>query len=97
LAIEHAPLPMAAVEGAGHIVRCVNDAFCRLMGKPAEHLVGKPFAEIMPAKDEGLTLLDRVYRTGQSESHTEQARSKPDSMFWSYTMWPVWRTNVPLG
>jgi PAS domain-containing protein len=51
----------------------------------------------MPAKDEGLTLLDRVYRTGQSESHTEQPRSKPDSMFWSYTMWPVLADKRPVG
>ena len=31
---EHAPLPMATVEGASHIVRYVNPAFCRLMENP---------------------------------------------------------------
>jgi hypothetical protein len=30
---EHAPLPMATVEGACHIVRYVNPAFCRLIDK----------------------------------------------------------------
>ena len=44
---EHAPLPMATVEGASHIVCYVNPAFCRLMDKPAEQLVGKPFAEML--------------------------------------------------
>jgi hypothetical protein len=31
--IEHTPLPMATVEGARHIVRYVNPAFCRLIDK----------------------------------------------------------------
>ena len=59
---EHAPLPMATVEGASHIVRYVNPAFCRLMDKPAEQLVGKPFAEMLPEKDVSVTLLDRIFR-----------------------------------
>ena len=57
---EHAPLPTVTVEGASHIVRYVNPAFCRLMGKPADQLVGKPFSEIMQGKDEFVTRLDRV-------------------------------------
>jgi two-component system, chemotaxis family, CheB/CheR fusion protein len=96
LAIEHAPLPMAVVEGAGHIVRCVNPAFCRLMGKPSERLIGMPFAETMPAKDECLPLLDRVYRTGKPESYTEQ-HPEPHSVFWSFTMWPVLAEERPVG
>ena len=94
---EHAPLPMATVEGASHIVRYVNPAFCRLMDKPAEQLVGKTFAEMMPEKDECLTLLDRVYRTGKSERHTEQQHSKPHPVFWSYAMWPVLAGERPVG
>src|SRR5450830_1554823 len=94
---EHAPLPMATVEGASHIVRYVNPAFCRLMDKPAEQLVGKPFAEMLPEKDVSVTLLDRVFRTGKSESHTEQQHSKPHSVFWTYTMWPVLADELPIG
>src|SRR5471030_849265 len=93
---EHAPLPMATVEGASHIVRYVNPAFCRLMDKPAEQLVGKPFAEILPEKDVSVTLLDRVFRTGKPESHTEQQHSKPHSVFWTYTMWPVLADELPV-
>jgi len=88
---------MATVEGARHIVRYVNPAFCRLMDKSKEQLVGKPFAEKMPEKDEYLTLLDRVYRTGKSESHTEQEHSGPRPVFWSYTMWPVIADERPVG
>jgi PAS domain-containing protein len=48
---EHAPLPMAMVEGADHLVRYVNLAFCRLMGRPKAQLVGKSFCEILPEKE----------------------------------------------
>ena len=86
---------MVTVEGAGHIVRYVNPAFCRLMDKPTEQLVGKPFCEkMMPEKNECLALLDRVYRTGKPESHTE---SRPAGIFWSYTMWPVMADERPVG
>src|SRR6202140_4579600 len=94
---EHAPLPMAAVEGVSYIVRHANPAFCRLMGKPTEHLVGKPFCEMLPERDECVALLDRVFRTGKPESHTEQEHSKPHPLFWSFTMWPVLADERPVG
>ena len=94
---EHAPLPMATVEGASHIVRYVNPAFCRLLDKPSEQLVGIPFCEMLPERDECVTLLDRVFRTGKPESHTEQEHSKPHPIFWSFTMWPVLADERPMG
>jgi len=95
--IEHAPLPMAAVEGASHIVRYANPAFCRLIGKSAKQLAGMPFGELLPEKDGCVKLLNRVYRTGKTESHTEQRAAKPHPVFWSYTMWPVIRNERPTG
>jgi len=94
---EHAPLPMVTVEGASHIVRYVNPAFCRLLDKPSEQLVGIPFCEMLPERDECVTLLDRVFRTGKPESHTEQEHSKPHPIFWSFTMWPVLADERPMG
>jgi PAS domain S-box-containing protein len=94
---EHAPLPMATVEGASHIVRYVNPAFCRLLDKPSEQLVGIPFCKMLPERDECVTLLDRVFRTGKPESHTEQEHSKPHPGFWSFTMWPVLADERPVG
>jgi PAS domain S-box-containing protein len=94
---EHAPLPMATVEGASHIVRYVNPAFCRLLDKPSEQLVGIPFCEMLPERDECVTLLDRVFRTGKPESLTEQEHSKPHPVFWSFTMWPVLADERPVG
>ena len=52
---------------------------------------------MLPEKDVCVTLLDRVFRTGKSESHTEQQHSKPHSVFWTYTMWPVLADELPVG
>jgi len=86
---EHSPLPMATVEGDRHIVRYANPAFCRLMERPIGELVGKPFDELLPDKDQCATMLARVFRTGKPESHTETEHSKEHPVFWSYTIWPV--------
>jgi len=93
---ERAPLPMVSVEGVSHIVRYVNPAFCRLMDKPKEQVVGKQFGEMLPEKDECVRVLDRVFRTGKPESHTAQRHSKPHPIFWSYTMWPVITDESPV-
>jgi PAS domain S-box-containing protein len=85
---EGSPLPMAAVAGANHIVQYVNPAFCRLVGKSKDELIGIPFAEIMPG-DGCLSLLDRIYRTGEAETYTELEHSEAHPVYWSYAMWPV--------
>jgi len=87
--LEHAPAPMAKVEGAAHLVRYINPAFCRLTGKAEADVVGTPFCELISASGECLTLLDNVYRTGKSASHTarEHVDHGPDLL--SYVMWPV--------
>jgi signal transduction histidine kinase len=95
--LEHAPWPMAMAGGANHIVHCVNLAFCRLLDKPLEELVGKPFGELLPDRDEFVALLDRVYRTGQPEIHREAQPSKATPVFRSYAMWPVAGDDGPTG
>lgn len=82
-------MAMAALEEPGHILRYVNPAFCRLTGKSEEELIGREFCSTMPAGDECLSLLDRVYRTGEPETHTGQEQFAPNSLYWSYAMWPV--------
>ncbi len=88
---------MATTEGPGHVVCYVNPAFCRLLKVLKVDLLGKAFREIMPEKDECLALFDRVYRTGQHESHTQEETSATDLVFWSYTMWPVMEEDTPVG
>ena len=94
---EHASLPMATLEGATHIVRYVNPAFCKLMNKAAAQMVGMPCAEVLPDKTACLALLDRVYRTGVCESHNEVQYASSHSVFWTYTMWPLLAGEHPVG
>jgi PAS domain S-box-containing protein len=96
--MEQSPVPMAELEGAGHLVRYANPAFCRLTGKSKEALAGRPFAEAMQEGDTCLAALDRVYRTGEAETHTETEQPDPHPAYWSYAMWPVLDTEQrPAG
>jgi two-component sensor histidine kinase len=95
--LEEAPLAMVMVEGSSHIVRYVNPAFCRLLDKPSERLVGMQFCEILPKRDQCVSLLDRVFHTGKPESHTEQDHSKLHPAFWSFMIWPVLGDKRPVG
>ena len=94
---EHAPLAMATVQGPTHIVRYANTAFCRLMDRSIELLVGESLDELLPKNDECVALLDRVFRTGKSASFTEQEPAKPHPVFWSYTIWPVFAEEGLMG
>ena len=87
--VESSPTPMAAVQGAGHIVRYLNPAFCRLIGKTGEELAGRPFSDAVSAGDECLSALDRLYQTGQPEILVGRDDSAPAGFCWSYAMWPV--------
>ena len=95
--MEHAPLPMALIKGAAHLVRHINPAFCRLIRKLESDVVGQSFCELIPDGAECQTLLDRVYRTGRSASHTARAHAdhRPDAL--SYVMWPVIADEQAVG
>jgi two-component system, NtrC family, sensor kinase len=89
LVAECSPLPMAAVAGAGHIIRYVNPAFCLLTDRTREELIGKAFSHTAPTGGECLALLGRVYQTGQAEAHSGQEDPGAHRLYWSYVMWPV--------
>ncbi|THD52526.1 histidine kinase dimerization/phosphoacceptor domain -containing protein [Phenylobacterium sp.] len=95
--LEHAPSPMATVEGATHRVRDINTAFCRLIDKSRGDALGQPFCELLPDNAECLALLDHVFHTGEPVSHTEQDRGGPAAAFWSYVMWPVMANGSAVG
>jgi hypothetical protein len=87
--LDHAPLPMAAVEGTAHTVCCVNAAFCRLVDKTSDDLVGKPLIGVLAELDKCLPMLDRIHLTGKPESHIVRGRFGLRADFLSYTMWPL--------
>ena len=92
---ECSSLPIAALEGALHIMRHVTPSFCNLVGKTKEDLLGKPFAEAAPAASGWLACLDRVYLTGESETysesdaHAEQEDLEHFPLYWLFSLWPV--------
>jgi two-component system cell cycle sensor histidine kinase/response regulator CckA len=91
------PIPLAALEGADHIIHYVNPAFSLLAGKRKEEMIGHPFREVVPADDECLSLLARTYRTAQPETHVEEPSGRWP-FYWSYAMWPILVGNGrPLG
>lgn len=84
-----APWAVTELSGETHIVRYANPAFCRLIGKSHDEVIGRPFNGLAPKTDESLTLLDRVYRTGAAASYTAEEQAAPLPLFFSYTLWPV--------
>jgi PAS domain S-box-containing protein len=83
--LDLAHLPVAVAEGQSHSVRYVNPAFCTLVGKASEELIGRDLTEILPDGNECLVLLDRVYRTREPESKA----AHDQSCYRSYDIWPV--------
>jgi two-component system, chemotaxis family, CheB/CheR fusion protein len=94
------PQPMIVAEGDTHVVRYVNDAFARLVGKERAELIDHPFAEAVPESAENgcLSLLDRVFRTGTPEVLIEQEHRRTPTLpttagahpdFWSYSAWAI--------
>jgi signal transduction histidine kinase len=94
---ERAPSPMAATEGARHSVRYANPAFCRLVDKSTEQLLGKSLCEILPNERDCMMLLDRVYHSGNAESHSTEEHDEPHPVLLSYTIWPVNADEGPAG
>lgn len=86
---EHTSSPTATVAGASHLVRDVNPAFCRLIGRGRDEIVGQPFCELLPHSSECLASLDSVYHYGEFADYAGKERSDPTPVFSSYLMWPV--------
>jgi two-component system NtrC family sensor kinase len=78
--------PVAAVDGAAHIIRYVNAAFSVLAGKHKEELIGSAFSSVLLTDDDCLSMLNRVFRSGNAETHIGQNTSTEHPFFWSYAM-----------
>ena len=88
---EYSPLPMVAVEGTTHIVRYLNDAFARLVGKNKTELIGRHFTDAISEEECNgcLTLLEQVYRTGTAANLVEEQHSPTPATYWSYAVWAI--------
>ncbi len=96
--IERAPLPTVEVEGSRHLVSRVNAAFCTLLGKSREELLGKSFAEIVPGGGECVPVLDGIYQTGEAATLAKEGDGDDQASSWLYAMWPALDPNErPVG
>jgi signal transduction histidine kinase/ActR/RegA family two-component response regulator len=86
--IDRAPLPLVEVQGSQHVVIHVNSAFCTLLGRPRDELLGKPFCDIVPGANACVPLLDQVYETGQAVMQTLMD-PEANQTSWLYAMWPA--------
>jgi two-component sensor histidine kinase len=94
---DHSPLPMITVEGATHIVRYANPAFCGLTGKTGDELAGSPFCAMLPETDECMAVLDRIARTAQPESYIKLSADDSDPVLSCYAMWPMMANGRTVG
>lgn len=73
--VMNAPVAMCVLKEPEHKVEIVNEAMLKLWGKTKKDVLNKPIFEGLPeAKDQGFkTLLDDVYKTGNTFSASEHA------------------------
>lgn len=95
--MENAPLPLAQVEGPDHVVWSINPAFCTMLGRPADDLIGKPFAHLFPQSVRSLELLDRVLRSGEGEAHVVVDGDEANTHYGAFTCWPIRAGAARLG
>lgn len=91
--IAYAPHAIAVTDGASHVLRQVNSAFCRLMGVEAANVLDRSYSSAFhgSAAADLLGLLQRVLATGEAEPNREvvQPGDPEEPVVWSYTIWPV--------
>jgi two-component sensor histidine kinase len=86
---DHSPWAVSELSGETHIVRYANSAFCQLIDKPREEVIGRPLDLLLPPADACLTRLDRVFQTGIAGSYTTDLDAAPFPLLFSYNLWPV--------
>lgn len=87
--IESAPLPMVEVEGPEHRVCSVNQPFCRLLHRQRAELIGQPFSQLVRNVEKCEAVLNRIYETGEFETHVDADGTALDPACWLYAMWPT--------
>src|SRR5947207_3378765 len=66
---ESSPMPIVVISGASGVIRYANPAFCRLVGKIRQEVIGDLIFPIVPDGDVFPALLTRVYQTKEAVTH----------------------------
>jgi two-component sensor histidine kinase len=86
---DQAPWAVTELAGDEHLVRYANPAFCRLLNKAPDEVIGVPFEGLLPPSDECVKRLTKVYRTGVAESYIVEDKGGDFPLLYSCHMWPV--------
>ncbi|MCU1328227.1 MAG: integral rane sensor signal transduction histidine kinase [Bryobacterales bacterium] len=87
------PMPTAVLEHDDHIVRYLNPAFCKLLGKSLPALLGQPFCEVTPLGTDCDPLFDLVYETGHPQTYAALGNAAPLPLYHSCSIWPIRHKN----
>lgn len=90
---EASPIPTVAVTGVDHTIQYANRAFCLLSGRASAALIGTTLCGVPPVATECVSLLNRVYRTGNAEIDANPGHSAAHPFHWSYAAWPMVATD----
>ena len=94
---EQAPVSIAVLRGPRYVFELANPVTCRLLGHPADYLLGKGLFEALP-ETAGLgfeELLDDVRQTGvphaalESPSRLVRDGGPPETVYWNYLCHPL--------
>jgi signal transduction histidine kinase len=85
---DDSPLPIAVTQGETHVVRYASPALCRLLGRPADGVVGRSLTQVLPTSqvEAATNLMDRVFRTGTPEPAT--GLGQPGQAHGMFIAWP---------
>ena len=82
------PLPTVEVDGAEHSICSVNEAFCELMRRPKQEMLGRPFADIVPGGTECVPTLNEAYETGEAKAFAQADHADSGGTYWLFAVWP---------
>lgn len=94
---DQAPWAVTELSGDAHLIRYANPAFCRLMNKAPDEVIGVPFEGLLPLWDECVKRLNRVYRTGVAESYIGEDKGGVLPLLYSCHLWPVQADGRTVG
>jgi signal transduction histidine kinase len=90
-------LPIAAIHRTDHTLVYANSAFCRLLGKRLNDVLGRPFCGLMPEAKTCLPLLDAAFETGKVQTYMGAEDGTPSTAYWAYSLWPFIRAGHAMS
>jgi PAS domain S-box-containing protein len=93
--LQQAPVAISILQGTDYVIDLANAEICKLWGKSAEEVLGKPLLQGIPeVRDQGIVeFLDKVYYTGEPYIANEhpvylERKGKMEKLYFSFIYHP---------